>query len=132
MLKYKIIFPQDVIFYVEEELIKYMPKIESLAKEEYVNELVKNNNRIVRVNHIEGEIFSHILSYIIHLSIYPDDKQFRENMIRNMDINTMFDVIIASNYFNVEVIVNHCTNIFKSTIEDNNPDQIKKIFNIDE
>ncbi len=125
MLKYKITFPQDVVFYVEEELFEYMSNLEKLTKDK-----LNNTCKDIMVGHIEGETFSHILMYVRHLATYPNDTKFRENLIKNMETDILFNVIIAADYFGVHEITEYCGNMFKNIIDSNDIDGIKSIFNI--
>ena len=151
MLKYKITFPQEVVFFVEEELLKYMPNLEKLTKtnqekltktnqgkltktnqEKLTKDNLDNYCKDITIGHIKGEIFSHILMYVRHLATYPNDIKFRINLIKNMKTDTLFDVIIAADYFGVKEITEYCSNMFKKIIDENDVNGMQSIFDIDD
>jgi len=122
--KYKIIFSNNKEYLLEEKFLDHIPKL----KDALCNKDDKEYDIIY--NSIESHIFQYLLTFINYTIEHPNDKIFIKNFLKNMDINTLFDVIYASKFFGVEKLLKYASNHFKSVIDENNPEQIKKLYGL--
>ena len=126
--RYKITVNDGVDFYVEFEVINKSSTLKSLFTDNHTR---KFKSSIILPN-IDANIFTHVLSFV-RFTLFNDDtstNEYGEKIIDNMNCNSLMDIIHAANFLDIKQLVEISGNKFKSIINDNDVNGIRKIFKI--
>ena len=121
-----IISSDDKEFKVNENVINYSQKLKDLLFEQSGSE---NCNKI-KIDFIDSTTLSHIITFIKFNISNENNEIFNINFIKNLDIDCLLDIILASKYLQIEVIYKLSSDRLKSVIK-KSPSEIRQIFNID-
>ena len=123
--RYKITVNDGVDFYVELEIINKSSTLKSLFKDNHMNQY---KNSIIIPN-IDSQTFTHILAFMRNYSDLTNS-EYADKMIDNMNCNTLMDIIHAANLLDIKPLVEIGGNRFKNIINNNDINDIRKIFKI--
>lgn len=121
--KYKILLPEDVEFFLEDEVVQQIPFLKTHFTD-------SSSGNSIKINNINGQIFSHIITHIRSQTIDQDDTEFTSRMLKNLSIDDMFDLVIAANSLGVTSLVDEARKRFMSVISSEDPDKVRKTFKI--
>jgi hypothetical protein len=117
------VLPEDVEFFLEDEVVQLIP----FLKNHFADD---NSSNSVKINNITGQIFSHIITHIRSHNINPDDHEFTNRMLKNLSIDELFDLVLASNSLGVTSLVDEARTRFMTVTSSGDPDKVRQIFKI--
>ncbi|CAH6421846.1 Hypothetical protein KVN_LOCUS534 [uncultured virus] len=124
IMKFKILLPDDVEYFIELEILEKIPVFLELLK--YDKEMKEIN-----LPYIDGNIFSTIIMYLRYSIIDPNHK-FIVSMFDSLPLKIIIDLIIAANNLGITNLVELLGENFRKIIKENNISDIRKIFKISE
>jgi hypothetical protein len=113
-------------FKVNKTIINYSQKLKDLLFEQSGPD---NYNKI-EIDFIESTTLSHIITLIKFNISNKNNQIFNINFIKNLDIDCLLDIILASKYLQIEFIYKLSSDRLKLVIK-KPPSEIRQIFNID-
>jgi hypothetical protein len=129
MSEFKIIFENNIEEFVPNNSfdINVLLKIPKINKFLEFNKLEKTIN----LNNISRSAFMNIIAFIKIQNSNQDNKtHIIENCISNMDIDTLFDFIIATEYLELSDLKDIAGHLFKNVIRNCSSDKIRDTFKL--
>jgi hypothetical protein len=122
-IKYKVILPDNIEFFIEESVVNSIPTFIQLTNN-------KPKDYVIQLDNIDGKIFSQIVTFIRYKMVDPNDNNFLNKQIDNMNIATLLDVILAAKYLGIYDIVDRAVERFKTVINNNTTEQMRSLLGI--
>ena len=79
---------------------------------------------------MEANTVSNVINYLRKRCINLEDPIFINEMVEKLDADSLFEIILTSNYLNITELVKIAGDRFKSVVNDNDSDKIREIFSI--
>lgn len=119
MENYKILLDDNCESIVNEEILIKIPFIKNII-DKHKNDITINNKTTINLKSINSIIFGYIITLIKFnkVNLEASSDMFNNNFIKNMNIDTLIDFIITTNYLSLEKLkelaIGRFMNIFKN------------------
>ena len=124
--EFVIISSDDEEFVVDDTIINSSSTLKTLLFEQSG----PDNCNIIIVDYISSETLSHIITFIKYNIAFENTEEFNKTFIKNMDIDSLLDIIIASKYLDIKEMFELGERRFKNIIK-KTPEKIRQILNIE-
>lgn len=132
MTDIKIIFENNIEEFVpnnsfDTDTLMYIPKIKKIFE-------LNKQEKIINLDNISRTAFINIIALVKIQNSENDDKYKQEiinNLVNNLDIDNLFDFIIATKYLELDNFIDIAGHRFKNVLYNNSPEKIREIFKLE-
>ena len=121
-IKYKIVLPDNIEFFIEQQILNQIPTFIQLPKEQMSKNVITLD--------MDGKIFSQLITFLRYKLIDSKDTTFIDKQIEGMPINTLLEIILASKQLGLTEILGKSVERFRSILNNHSTDKIRELLNI--
>lgn len=128
---YKILLDNGETNNVSEDILFKIPELKKMIEKQKTDPKVVEKST-VDLRSINATIFTQIIDMVKHnaTNSEEDSKTYNNAIIGKMDISTLMDFTIVTQYFGLDTLKTLATTRFMTVFKANNPEGIRKAFNI--
>lgn len=120
--KIKIIFSDEIEFFLSAQIIDKIPKIKKILEEE--------KQEVIIFNNFDAKLFSYILSCVKYKLVSPNENDFIDDLVKNMDFEILANLLIAANFLELKFLEETISSLLLNIINNEPVEGIRNKFKL--